>query len=64
MVPESVVAEKFMTSCEWVSGSLASSEKTRTVFPAPLDPTTSAFLFVAHRVPSTKEFRICPSKRV
>ena len=59
MVPESVVAEKFMTSCECVSGRRANSENTSTVLPAPLDPTTRAFLLAPQRVPRTNEFRIC-----
>lgn len=58
VVPESVVAEKFMTSCECVSGRRASSENARTVFPAPLAPTTKAFRLAPHRVPRTNEFRI------
>lgn len=63
VVPESVVEEKFITSCECVSGSLASSENTSTVLPAPLEPTTRAFRFAAHKVPRTNEFRICADQR-
>ena len=48
-----------MTSCECVSGRRASSENTSTVLPAPLDPTTRAFLLAPQRVPRTNEFRIC-----